>query len=142
MPSRQLELCGASHSPCCPCSGHRSGNPKIGGGRTLAATRRAMVTAGLRGGLPALRERLAAPQFTAFGRTADHPRASSPAATSRLRWRRSSACWSRIAAITRRSEEHTSELQSRFELVCRLLLAKKNHLTHQEQQLHQRAVAH
>src|SRR5699024_11958684 len=26
-----------------------------------------------------------------------------------------------------RSEEHTSELQSRFDLVCRLLLAKKNH---------------
>src|SRR5699024_11828211 len=26
----------------------------------------------------------------------------------------------------RRSEEHTSELQSRFELVCRLLLEKKN----------------
>src|SRR5699024_12644567 len=26
----------------------------------------------------------------------------------------------------RRSEEHTSELQSRFDLVCRLLLAKKN----------------
>src|SRR5699024_12276876 len=25
-----------------------------------------------------------------------------------------------------RSEEHTSELQSRFELVCRLLLGKKN----------------
>src|SRR5438067_5572587 len=31
-----------------------------------------------------------------------------------------------------RSEEHTSELQSRFDLVCRLLLEKKNisHLTH------------
>src|SRR5699024_12690641 len=27
----------------------------------------------------------------------------------------------------RRSEEHTSELQSRFELVCRLLLEKNNH---------------
>src|SRR5437868_12713371 len=27
---------------------------------------------------------------------------------------------------TCRSEEHTSELQSRFELVCRLLLEKKN----------------
>src|SRR5699024_11378565 len=27
----------------------------------------------------------------------------------------------------RRSEEHTSELQSRFDLVCRLLLEKKNH---------------
>src|SRR5699024_11393904 len=26
-----------------------------------------------------------------------------------------------------RSEEHTSELQSRFELVCRLLLEKKNY---------------
>src|SRR5699024_12373248 len=26
-----------------------------------------------------------------------------------------------------RSEEHTSELQSRFDLVCRLLLEKKNH---------------
>src|SRR5699024_11394058 len=29
-------------------------------------------------------------------------------------------------AIKRRSEEHTSELQSRFDLVCRLLLEKKN----------------
>src|SRR5699024_11508931 len=28
--------------------------------------------------------------------------------------------------MTRRSEEHTSELQSRFDLVCRLLLEKKN----------------
>src|SRR5438309_3162161 len=28
---------------------------------------------------------------------------------------------------TRRSEEHTSELQSQFHLVCRLLLEKKNH---------------
>src|SRR5699024_11694232 len=29
---------------------------------------------------------------------------------------------------TMRSEEHTSELQSRFDLVCRLLLEKKNEL--------------
>src|SRR5699024_12525663 len=29
-------------------------------------------------------------------------------------------------ASPRRSEEHTSELQSRFDLVCRLLLEKKN----------------
>src|SRR5207249_6082846 len=28
---------------------------------------------------------------------------------------------------TKRSEEHTSELQSRFDLVCRLLPEKKNH---------------
>src|SRR5690625_7626243 len=30
-------------------------------------------------------------------------------------------------AIVSRSEEHTSELQSRGRLVCRLLLEKKNH---------------
>src|SRR5699024_11578882 len=30
-----------------------------------------------------------------------------------------------IASDKRRSEEHTSELQSRFDLVCRLLLEKK-----------------
>src|SRR5437868_9066685 len=29
-------------------------------------------------------------------------------------------------ATSSRSEEHTSELQSRFDLVCRLLLEKKN----------------
>src|SRR2546422_7956179 len=29
------------------------------------------------------------------------------------------------ASVTRRSEEHTSELQSRLHLVCRLLLEKK-----------------
>src|SRR5699024_12696452 len=29
-------------------------------------------------------------------------------------------------SLTSRSEEHTSELQSRFDLVCRLLLEKKN----------------
>src|SRR5699024_11287400 len=31
-----------------------------------------------------------------------------------------------IAFASFRSEEHTSELQSRFDLVCRLLLEKKN----------------
>src|SRR5690349_22229747 len=30
----------------------------------------------------------------------------------------------------RRSEEHTSELQSRRDLVCRLLLEKKNNIKH------------
>src|SRR5699024_2974509 len=31
-----------------------------------------------------------------------------------------------VRFLTMRSEEHTSELQSRFDLVCRLLLEKKN----------------
>src|SRR5437868_13145086 len=36
------------------------------------------------------------------------------------------------ARLADRSEEHTSELQSRFDLVCRLLLEKKkNKITHQ-----------
>src|SRR5699024_12154986 len=34
--------------------------------------------------------------------------------------------WGRSSASPPRSEEHTSELQSRFDLVCRLLLEKKN----------------
>src|SRR5439155_6814097 len=38
--------------------------------------------------------------------------------------RRSSAC-SRASTSSKRSEEHTSELQSRGHLVCRLLLEKK-----------------
>src|SRR6266536_6041582 len=38
-----------------------------------------------------------------------------------------------------RSEEHTSELQSRVDLVCRLLLEKKNNLTIQRSEIHSRA---
>src|SRR3712207_8653635 len=34
-----------------------------------------------------------------------------------------------VAAVRRRSEEHTSELQSRQYLVCRLLLEKKTNKT-------------
>src|SRR5438874_3911253 len=34
--------------------------------------------------------------------------------------------WRRLHHRTNRSEEHTSELQSRRDLVCRLLLEKKN----------------
>src|SRR5206468_12684067 len=36
-----------------------------------------------------------------------------------------SSCASSTEVLTRRSEEHTSELQSRSDLVCRLLLEKK-----------------
>src|SRR3712207_8952563 len=37
---------------------------------------------------------------------------------------------SRLRSLNDRSEEHTSELQSRQYLVCRLLLEKKKHNTH------------
>src|SRR5699024_11678612 len=36
---------------------------------------------------------------------------------------------SAAVALYRRSEEHTSELQSRFDLVCRLLLEKKKRMS-------------
>src|SRR5687768_18367044 len=41
----------------------------------------------------------------------------------------STSCCSDFAcfSLARRSEEHTSELQSRLQLVCRLLLEKKKH---------------
>src|SRR5437868_13069522 len=53
------------------------------------------------------------------------------ALTSRFRFE-PTATWARAPAKSSsvaedgRSEEHTSELQSRFDLVCRLLLVKKN----------------
>src|SRR5207248_5817841 len=62
---------------------------------------------------------------------------SRPAPTSsrgrRPRWRRSAIgsgwlCW-RTAGSAPRSEEHTSELQSPYDLVCRLLLEKKKNST-------------
>src|SRR2546429_7132111 len=37
------------------------------------------------------------------------------------------ACASRHTSTTERSEEHTSELQSRLHIVCRLLLEKTKH---------------
>src|SRR3712207_8410847 len=40
------------------------------------------------------------------------------------------------AARSMRSEEHTSELQSRQYLVCRLLLEKKKNYIHMSKQLH------
>src|SRR5699024_12872549 len=39
---------------------------------------------------------------------------------------RPETCATKVRAVPDRSEEHTSELQSRFDLVCRLLLEKKN----------------
>src|SRR5215469_17065065 len=53
------------------------------------------------------------PYTTLFRSTPMHPT-----------WHRGSPCWPRRPR-SGRSEEHTSELQSRRDLVCRLLLEKK-----------------
>src|SRR5689334_23997782 len=73
------------------------------------------------------------------GREGDHVQGPlekrSPAVETRLSHRRASRQLPQLAAHRRpqgrglqhqRSEEHTSELQSQFHLVCRLLLEKKN----------------
>src|SRR2546429_7029534 len=57
------------------------------------------------------------------------PRSSASATCTNRRVSRPRNCWPWIAPIAttaRRSEEHTSELQSRLHPVCRLLLEKKN----------------
>src|SRR6266496_4512991 len=63
------------------------------------------------------------------GRSRSHPQAATVATTMatevvRSRCSRTDASL-RVGARRRRSEEHTSELQSRRDLVCRLLLEKK-----------------
>src|SRR3712207_8998404 len=54
-----------------------------------------------------------------------HSASSSVNASWNARSWSSSRCWTYLSP-TPRSEEHTSELQSRQYLVCRLLLEKKN----------------
>src|SRR5262249_4407398 len=63
-------------------------------------------------------------------------RRSGPAPPARWRPSRSSRCghngWSDWDATVLRSEEHTSELQSLTNLVCRLLLEKKKKVNRQQ----------
>src|SRR5699024_12806070 len=55
------------------------------------------------------------------------PRGGTPTARAACAGRRSPrGPWYANSVPASRSEEHTSELQSRFDLVCRLLLEKKN----------------
>src|SRR5438445_10068710 len=58
--------------------------------------------------------------YTTLFRSSRNSRRRSP-----HRSRRSRACRIRVRTARGRSEEHTSELQSRQYLVCRLLLEKK-----------------
>src|SRR5438067_7517262 len=50
---------------------------------------------------------------------------SSPGPATTTGWAACAAAWASGRRSRSRSEEHTSELQSRFDLVCRLLLEKK-----------------
>src|SRR2546422_6084499 len=75
--------------------------------------------------------------YTTLFRSAEAPhapRADSRFSVSRMNGRLSRGSHTSMRSLVRRSEEHTSELQSRLHLVCRLLLEKKKkpqlHLTH------------
>src|SRR5690349_22582505 len=59
--------------------------------------------------------------------TTSRPRESAPGEKSCPRWRIATNAEAQNTRVqpTARSEEHTSELQSRRDLVCRLLLEKK-----------------
>src|SRR2546422_8301497 len=62
---------------------------------------------------------------------------SFPAIDSRPKRRKRASTWSRGFTWTR-SEEHTSELQSRLHLVCRLLLEKKKKQKKAQLNIHHR----
>src|SRR2546429_3333213 len=63
--------------------------------------------------------------YTTLFRSSISRRFWTSCATSRARPSAASGARARTMAISLRSEEHTSELQSRLHLVCRLLLEKK-----------------
>src|SRR5437868_8406546 len=67
------------------------------------------------------------PRPNRIGRSSHVPRCGQ-SVTFPLRWSDTRTGPFRAAVL--RSEEHTSELQSRFDLVCRLLLEKKNKSRH------------
>src|SRR3712207_9340717 len=60
------------------------------------------------------------------------PSAMAAPARGRLNPRRRDGTGQRVGPVPARSEEHTSELQSRQYLVCRLLLEKKKHSLHDQ----------
>src|SRR2546422_2620117 len=63
------------------------------------------------------------PYTTLFRSRRPHARPLEPVRRARPRWAATRPL--QAPAARRRSEEHTSELQSRLHLVCRLLLEKK-----------------
>src|SRR2546426_12289475 len=69
---------------------------------------------------------------TAGGTCARSPGAAPPRVCARSPWRPG---WTRTAGSASRSEEHTSELQSPCNLVCRLLLEKKKKSTYNKRRV-------
>src|SRR5256885_4591948 len=79
--------------------------------------------------LPARCSASVPPQLPIPGATRHRSRSSPYASISRRSARRSRERTAAIQVVSMRSEEHTSELQSPCNLVCRLLLEKKKRCT-------------
>src|SRR2546430_6285252 len=82
------------------------------------------------------------PSTTLFRSRSRRRRFTSPSRPARLELRAASRAAEEVrpAAEVERSEEHTSELQSQSNLVCRLLLEKKNCLRRPGQKGHPQGV--
>src|SRR2546430_10382316 len=70
------------------------------------------------------------PRSTLFPYTTLSDLPSSHLPPRRRRRRRDAVSAATLGELRERSEEHTSELQSQSNLVCRLLLEKKKHAAH------------
>src|SRR5699024_11411064 len=98
---------------------HRGGVAGVGEPRLILRGQEPLIDAGIQGGEQAVLRRVEEKLVKPGGEL--------------LRGGRRAVCGAVRALQLRidrglRSEEHTSELQSRFDLVCRLLLEKKNYL--------------
>src|SRR2546422_2418198 len=86
-----------------------------------------LYTLSLRDALPISKRSRAKRAMASAASARKAPRASGPGCTAEPARPRAAprAVWETSLAPPSRSEEHTSELQSRLHLVCRLLLEKK-----------------
>src|SRR5699024_12128794 len=75
---------------------------------------------------PAMTATITRPARALFSLPTGFAKAAPVRFSARLAREPNTALAARLVKSINRSEEHTSELQSRFDLVCRLLLEKKN----------------
>src|SRR5438094_7042274 len=87
----------------------------------------AVSTLSLHDALPISPSRLPAPRNSRSRAAILKPAPRSLNSLSAARRLRATSVISVLGCTSKRSEEHTSELQSPYDLVCRLLLEKKNH---------------
>src|SRR5699024_12101337 len=91
--------------------------------RSLTAHPTPVTSEAVRTDEPSMRSMVSTPDDESSGKGSGTMSQSKPESSAANRRIEVSSC--RRSTACSRSEEHTSELQSRFDLVCRLLLEKK-----------------